>query len=145
MLHPGLVMFPFDSKTGENLTEAFGRESQASHRFLYFAKVAKATGHDDIAQALRLAVADGIDRARVMLEFLWEIDNPLSGPDLRSMGESLHLMLHRRKAEFSGVYWGMARTARDEGFDEVARWLEMLAKTERSRAEHFQRMLARWE
>ena len=43
--------------------------------------------------------------------------------------------------EYTDMYPGMAKMARDEGFDEIADWFETLAKAERSHANRFQRAL----
>ena len=43
--------------------------------------------------------------------------------------------------EYTDMYPGMARTARDEGFDEIADWFETLAKAEKSHAGRFQKAL----
>ena len=46
--------------------------------------------------------------------------------------------------EYTDMYPGMAKTARDEGFDEIADWFETLAKAERSHANRFQKHWTRW-
>ena len=43
--------------------------------------------------------------------------------------------------EYTDMYPGMAKQARDEGFDEIADWFETLAKAERSHANRFQKAL----
>ena len=43
--------------------------------------------------------------------------------------------------EYTDMYPGMAKTARDEGFSEIADWFETLAKAEKSHAGRFQQML----
>ncbi len=43
--------------------------------------------------------------------------------------------------EYTDMYPGMAKTARDEGHDEIADWFETLAKAERSHANRFQKAL----
>ena len=43
--------------------------------------------------------------------------------------------------EYTDMYPGMAKTARDEGFNEIADWFETLAKAEKSHAGRFQQML----
>ena len=43
--------------------------------------------------------------------------------------------------EYTDMYPGMAKDARDEGFEEIADWMETLAKAERSHANRFQKAL----
>lgn len=43
--------------------------------------------------------------------------------------------------EYTDMYPGMAKTAREEGFSEIADWFETLAKAEKSHAGRFQQML----
>jgi len=60
------------------------------------------------------------------------------------MGETeanLKSAIHGETHEYTDMYPGMARTARDEGFDEIADWFETLAKAEKSHAGKFQRTL----
>ena len=77
-----------DTRTYDNLKEAFARESQASHRYLYFAQKADIEGYPDLAALFR-SVADGeTGHAFGHLEFLAEVGDPLTGAaDRRYRGQ----------------------------------------------------------
>jgi rubrerythrin len=60
----------------------------------------------------------------------------------RTTAEALESAIHGETHEYTDMYPGMAKAARDEGFDEIADWFETLAKAERSHANRFSRALA---
>ena len=118
-----------ESKTAENLKDAFAGESQANRRYLYFAQKADIEGAPDVAAVFRSTAEGETGHAHGHLEYLEEVGDPATG---EKMGET---------HEYTDMYPGMARTARDEGFDEIADWFETLAKAEKSHAGKFQRTL----
>ena len=59
-----------------------------------------------------------------------------------TVAEALEAAIHGETHEYSDMYPGMAKEARDEGFDEIADWFETLAKAERSHANKFTKTLA---
>lgn len=137
-----MVVSPDKPRTLKNLATAIACESRACLRHQHLAKIAAVAGYDDISQALRLAVASGIERTHTALDFRWQLDRPPFGVALESMRGDPDLLFHRNIAQFERSYLLMARVARDEGFEEIARWFEMAAMMERSRVALFQRMLA---
>lgn len=113
------------SKTEENLNEAFVRESQANRRYLYFAQRADVEGYPDIAALFR-AIADGsTGHAFGHLDFLEE-----DGEDDGSTSQSLQHAIAIETYEHNEMYPRFAETAREEGFVEVAEWLDTLARAE---------------
>jgi rubrerythrin len=60
---------------------------------------------------------------------------------LGATSDNLKSAIASETHEYTDLYPGMARTARDEGFDEIADWFETLAKAERSHANRFQKAL----
>ena len=74
------------------------------------------------------------------LEFLEEVGDPATGEPIGSTSENLKAIAGETH-EYTDMYPGMAKTARDEGFDEIADWFETLAKAEKSHAGKFQRTL----
>jgi len=137
-----MVVSPDKPRTLKNLATAVAGESRACLRHQHFAKIAAVAGYDDISQAVRLAVASGIERIHMALDFRWQVDRPPFDVALESMGRDPDMLFHRTIAQFERRYLLMARMARDEGFEEIARWFEMAAMMERSRVALFQRMLA---
>ena len=64
-----------------------------------------------------------------------------TGLPIGETGKNLAAAIAGETHEYTDMYPGMARTAREEGFDEIAEWFETLAKAERSHAGRFQRAL----
>jgi rubrerythrin len=63
----------------------------------------------------------------------------------RTPREALEAAIHGETHEYTDMYPGMAKIARDEGFDEIADWFETLAKAERSHANRYTKALAALE
>ena len=128
-----------DSKTEQNLKDAFAGESQANRRYLYFAQKADIEGFNDIAAVFRSTAEGETGHAHGHLEFLEETGDPATGEPIGPTGDNLKAAIAGETHEYTDMYPGMARTARDEGFDEVADWFETLAKAEKSHAGRFQK------
>jgi rubrerythrin len=75
------------------------------------------------------------------LEYLEEVGDPATGLPIGATGLNLKSAIAGETHEYTDMYPGMAKTAREEGFDEVADWFETLAKAERSHANRFQKAL----
>lgn len=130
-----------DSKTIENLKAAFAGESQANRRYLYFASKADVEGFNDAATVFRSTAEGETGHAFGHLEFLSEVGDPATGEPIGSTTDNLKAAIAGETHEYTDMYPGMARTAREEGFDEIADWFETLAKAERSHAGRFQKAL----
>ena len=129
------------TKTHENLKAAFAGESQANRRYLYFAKVADIEGYPEIASNFRETAEGETGHAFGHLEFLAEVGDPATGEPIGDTASNLKSAIAGETHEYTDMYPGMARTAREEGFDEIADWFETLAKAERSHAGRFQKTL----
>ena len=129
------------SKTHENLKAAFAGESQANRRYLYFAKQADVEGRPDIAGLFRDTAEGETGHAHGHLEFLEQVGDPATGLPIGPTRDNLKAAVAGETHEYTDMYPGMAKTARDEGFGEVADWFETLAKAERSHANRFQKAL----
>ncbi len=125
------------SKTEENLKEAFASESQANRRYLYFAQKADVDGYPDVAALFRSVAEGETGHAFGHFDFLAVVGDPITGTPVGSTEENLRSAIAGETYEYSEMYPGFARTARDEGFDEVAEWLETLARAEKSHAMRF--------
>jgi rubrerythrin len=125
------------SKTYENLKHAFAGESEANRRYLWFAQKADIEGYADVA-ALFKNVADGeTGHAHGHLEYLQEVGDPATGLPIGDTEQNLRSATEGETYEYTQMYPGFARTARDEGFDEIADWFETLARAEKSHAGKF--------
>jgi len=129
------------SKTEACLKEAFAGESQANRRYLYFANKADIEGQNDIASLFRSTAEGETGHAHGHLEFLEAAGDPATGLPFGSTVDNLKTAVAGETHEYTDMYPGMAKTAREEGFDEVADWFETLAKAERSHANRFQKAL----
>ena len=125
------------SKTEENLKAAFAAESQANRRYLYFAQKADIEGYP-VVSALFRSVAEGeTGHAFGHFDFLAEAGDPVTDEPVGATEDNLRSAIAGETDEYTEMYPGFARTARDEGFDEIAEWLETLARAEKSHAGRF--------
>ena len=129
------------SKTEKNLKDAFAGESQANRRYLYFAQKADVEGYNDVAAVFRSTAEGETGHAHGHLEYLEETGDPATGEPIGTTENNLRASVAGETHEYTDMYPGMAREARDEGFEEIADWFETLAKAERSHAGRFQRAL----
>ena len=129
------------SKTHDNLKEAFAGESQANRRYLYFAQKADVEGQPDIAALFRSVAEGETGHAFGHFDFLAEVGDPVTGTAVGATTDNLTSAVTGETYEYSEMYLGFARTARDEGFEEIAEWLETLARAEKSHAGRFQAAL----
>ena len=129
------------SKTEENLKAAFAGESQANRRYLYFANKADIEGQNDVAALFRSTAEGETGHAHGHLEYLEQVGDPATGLPIGSSRQNLQAAVAGETHEYTDMYPGMAKTAREEGFGEVADWFETLAKAERSHANRYTRAL----
>jgi len=129
------------SKTESNLKDAFAGESQANRRYLYFANKADIEGQNDVAALFRSTAEGETGHAHGHLEYLEQVGDPATGLPIGSSRQNLTAAVAGETHEYTDMYPGMAKTAREEGFDEIADWFETLAKAERSHANRYQKAL----
>ena len=129
------------SKTHENLKEAFAGESQANRRYLYFAKVADIEGYPAVAGNFRETAEGETGHAHGHLDYLKAVGDPATDLPMGDTVQNLAAAVAGETYEYTDMYPGMARTAREEGFAEIADWFETLAKAEKSHAGRFQAFL----
>ena len=127
--------------THENLKHAFAGESQANRRYLYFARQADVEGYPDIAGLFRDTAEGETGHAHGHMDFLKEVGDPATGEPFGATDKNLKAAIAGETYEYTEMYPGFARTAREEGFDEVAEWFETLARAEKSHAGRFQKGL----
>jgi rubrerythrin len=130
------------SKTHQNLKEAFAGESQANRRYLYFAKVADVEGYPDVAGLFRDTAEGETGHAHGHLDYLKKVGDPATGEPIGDTNLNLKASIAGETYEYTQMYPGFAKTARDEGFEEIAVWIEPLARAARSHAGRFQKGLA---
>ena len=129
------------SKTHDNLKAAFAGESQANRRYLYFAKQADVEGYPEVAGNFRETAEGETGHAHGHLDYLRQVGDPATELPIGDTVNNLKAAVAGETHEYTDMYPGMARTAREEGFDEIADWFETLAKAEKSHAGRFQQLL----
>ena len=129
------------TRTHQHLKDAFAGESQANRRYLYFASKADVEGQNDVAALFRATAEGETGHAFGHLDFLKEVGDPATGVPIGNTEANLKSAIEGETYEYTQMYPGMAKTARDEGFAELAEWFETLAKAERSHANRFQKGL----
>ena len=138
----GIIMTELKgTQTHENLKAAFAGESQANRRYLWMAKVADVEGYPEIAGNFRETAEGETGHAHGHLDYLKVAGDPATGLPIGDTEQNLASAVAGETYEYTDMYPGFAKTAREEGFDEVADWFETLAKAEKSHAGRFQSLL----
>jgi rubrerythrin len=129
------------TKTHDNLKEAFAGESQANRRYLYFAKVADIEGLPEIAGLFKDTADGETGHAHGHLDYLKRVGDPATNLPIGDTAKNLASAVAGETHEYETMYPSMAKIARDEGFPDIAEWLETLSKAEKSHAGKFAQAL----
>ena len=120
------------TKTEQNLLAAFAGESQARHKYTYFASKAKKDGFEQIA-ALFLKTADNEkEHAKMWFKELQGIGSTAENLADAAAGENY---------EWTDMYAGFAKTAEEEGFPELADKFRLVAAIEKHHEERYRALL----
>jgi rubrerythrin len=130
------------TETEQNLKDALAAESQANRRYLSFAQKADVEGFKDLAAAFRSTAEGKTGRTHGHLAYLEDVGDPATSKPIGRTGDILKAAIASETHECADMYPGMARVARQEGFDEIADWFETLAKAGKSTVSRFQRARA---
>src|SRR3984893_9182886 len=114
------------TQTEANLKEAFAGESQANRRYLYFAQKADVEGYPDVAALFRSVAEGETGHAFGHFDFLAEVGDPVTDVAVGGRWRSGVSAVAGETYEHTEMCPGFARTARDEGLEEIAEWLETL-------------------
>ena len=129
------------SQTEANLKEAFAGESQANRRYLYFAQKADVEGQPEAAGLFRQTADGETGHAHGHLDYLKVVGDPATGEPIGNTEKNLRASIAGETYEYTEMYPGFAKVARNEGFEEIAEWFETLARAEKSHAGRFQKGL----
>ncbi|MBO8137553.1 MAG: rubrerythrin family protein [Desulfotomaculum sp.] len=124
------------SKTEKNLLAAFAGESQARNKYSYFASAARKEGYQQVAAIFEETADNEREHAKMALKFLGGIG---------STKENLQAAADGENYEWTSMYKEFAATAREEGFEEIARFFENVAKIEKDHEERFKALLKNLE
>ena len=130
------------TKSHENLKGAFARESQANRRYLYFARMADIEGYPDVGGLFRDTSEAETGHAFGHLDFLKEVGDPVTDVPIGTTEKNLKSAVEGETYEYTEMYPGFAKTARQEGLNELAEWFETLAKAKKSHAGRFSKGLS---
>src|ERR671931_1827116 len=129
------------TKSHENLKNAFAGKPRANRRYLYFARVADIEGYPDVGGLFRDTSEAETGHAFGHLDFLKEVGDPVTDVPIGTTEKNLKSAVEGETYEYTEMYPGMAKTAREEGLAELAEWFETLAKAEKSHAGRFNKGL----
>jgi len=124
------------TQTEKNLEAAFAGESQARNKYTYFASVAKKEGYEQIAALFLKTAENEKEHAKMWLKELKGIGNTAQNLSAAADGENY---------EWTDMYESFAKTAEEEGFDELARKFRLVAAIEKHHEERYRALLANVE
>ena len=124
------------SKTEKNLLEAFAGESQARNKYTYFASAAKKEGFEQIAEIFELTAGNEKEHAKLWFKHLGGIGTTAENLKAAASGEH---------EEWTEMYPRMAKEAREEGFEAIARQFEGVGAIEKEHEERYLRLLGNVE
>ena len=135
------------TKTLANLKTAFAGESQANRRYQYFAKQADTEGLADVANSFSRISEGETAHAFGHFDMLvrYGAGDPVTDLPVGTTADNLKSAIAGEEYEFSEMYPGFAKDAREEGFDDIAEWFEVMAKSEKAHANTFKKILQRLE
>ena len=123
------------TKTEENLKTAFAGESQAFTKYNYYASKAKKDGYVQIGQLFEETAANEKEHAKIWFKLLHDGAIPSTEQNLAdaAAGENY---------EWTDMYEGFAKEAREEGFDRIANLFLAVAAIEKAHEERYRKLLA---
>jgi len=137
------------TKTEKNLLAAFAGESQARNRYTYFASAARKEGYEQIANIFAETAENEKEHAKVFFKYLegGEVEITAAYPAgmIKDTKSNLEAAAAGEKMEWGTLYPSFAKTARDEGFPEVARSFEQIAKVENFHESRYLKLVANIE
>ncbi len=134
-LQGGLIMELKGSKTEQNLLEAFSGESQARNKYTYYASQAKKDGYVQISKIFEETANNEKEHAKIWFKLLHDgkVPSTLENLEDAAAGENY---------EWTTMYADFAKTAREEGFDDIALLFENAGKVEKEHEERYRKLLA---
>jgi rubrerythrin len=133
------------SRTENNLLKAFAGESQARNRYTYFASAAKKEGFEQIANIFTETAENEKEHAKVFFKYLEGGDVGITAVypagAIKDTKTNLEEAAAGENMEWTIIYQDFAKTARDEGFAEVARSFEQIAKVENFHESRYRKLI----
>ncbi|MCI8745914.1 MAG: rubrerythrin family protein [Lachnospiraceae bacterium] len=126
------------TKTEQNLMTAFAGESQARNKYTYFASKAKKEGYVQIAKIFEETADNEKEHAKLWFKLL-------EGGSVKDTISNLKAAAEGENFEWTDMYAGFAKEAKEEGFDEIAALFEGVAAIEKEHEERYRKLLERVE
>lgn len=123
------------SKTEKNLLAAFAGESQARNKYTYFASKARKEGYEQIGAIFEETADNEKEHAKLWFKYL-------QGGDIKDTLTNLGIAADGEYYEWTDMYPGFAKIAREEGFTEIATKFELVGKIEKTHEERYRKLLA---
>ena len=123
------------TKTEQNLRDAFAGESQARNKYTYYASKAKKDGYVQIAKIFEETAANEKEHAKIWFKLLHDGGIPTTEENLLDAAEG-------EMYEWTDMYDRMAKEAKEEGFDDIAKLFEMVGAVEKHHEERYRKLLA---
>ena len=122
------------TKTEANLMAAFAGESQARNKYTYYASQAKKDGYEQIAAIFEETAGNEKEHAKMWFKLL-------HGGKVPTTVENLKDAANGENFEWTDMYEGFAKTAREEGFEHIAFLFEEVGKIEKEHEERYLKLL----
>ncbi len=144
-------------KTIKNLTKAFIGESQARNRYTFYAKIAKKEGFEQIAEIFLITAEQEKTHAKRLFEHIQELKEKMGDKTNEIIVEAASPNTYGNTAknlkeaaageyyEYNEMYPEFAKTAEEEGLDEIARRLRSIANAEKHHEERYKKLLVQVE
>ena len=126
------------TKTEQNLMEAFAGESQARNKYTYYASKARKDGYEQIAALFEETAANEKEHAKIWFKLLHDGAIPSTLENLKDAAEG-------ENYEWTDMYDRMAKEAREEGFEAIARLFEGVGAIEKEHEARYRKLLANIE
>ena len=126
------------SQTEKNLMKAFSAESEARNKYTYFASKAKKEGYEQIAAIFEETASNEKEHAKIWFKLL-------NGGDIPSTLENLNSGAAGENYEWTDMYDGFAKTAKEEGFDHIAYLFEEVGKIEKEHEARYRKLIENLE
>ena len=123
------------SQTEKNLMTAFAGESQARNKYTYYASKAKKDGYEQIAALFEETANNEKEHAKLWFKALHNDEIPSTMDNLNDAADG-------ENYEWTDMYAGFAKTAREEGFAKLAAMFEGVAKIEKTHEERYRKLIS---
>ena len=137
------------TETEKNILKSFAGESQARNRYTYFSSAAKKEGFIQISNIFAETAENEKEHAKVFFKYLeggeLEITAGYPAGEIKDTKSNLTAAADGEKMEWTTLYSDFAKVARDEGFPEVARSFEQIAKVEKFHEARYRKLIANIE